>query len=222
LVFTIKFSALNTKTEQTHKIETKNFSGLWEGGLNGRVAAHATKLKKNLDEDEVIVTHVMDIKLDTEEIGEFDDQIQAYVDERANGVKGATADLFPSHNDKPAPKVAVDMEEELEVVDEDPEENPEELTEKKKEKFDWKKFAAKDKDKGEDDKEDLKEAKIKYEVLVGNIGIVYTGFSKPDAMKEFNEYVKQSKTNKGRAGNEDVVLMADGEPSKEYIPLDKE
>ncbi len=216
MVFTIKFSALNTTTEQTHKIETKNFSGLWEGGLNGRVAAHATKLKKNLEKDEVIVTHVMDIKLDTEEIGEFDDPIQAYVDERANGVKGATADLFPSHNDKPAPKVAVDMEEELEVADED----PEELTEKKKEKFDWKKFAAKDK--GEDDKEDLKEAKTKYEVLVGNIGIVYSGSSKSDAMKDYNEYVRQSKTNKGRAGNEDVVLMVDGEPSKEYIPLDKE
>lgn len=291
MVFTIKFSALDPKTEQTRKLETKKFNGMWEGGLAGRVAAYASKLKKSIEEDETIVTHVMDIQLDTEEIGEFDDQIQAFVDERANGVKNATSDLFPTVKDKPAPK---EMDEEIEFADES-EDSEEPVVEAKKEKFDWRKFAKKKDDEepleeakmtkkqeaehwdktdwkkipheelkkigyelfkhadGEwrvnviggkdttayysDDKADavntakseaaraskknIKEETCKYQVLVGNIGITYDGDSKKEAMKIYDEYVKQSKTNKGRAGGEDVIVMCDDEPIKEYIPLDK-
>lgn len=58
----------------------------------------------------------------------------------------------------------------------------------------------------------------KYEVIVGNIGTVYSGGSKPVASKTFKEYVKQSLSRTGRAGGEAVTLMHDGEPVSEHDP----
>jgi hypothetical protein len=55
-----------------------------------------------------------------------------------------------------------------------------------------------------------------YEVIVGNIGTVYGGVSKAAALKKYTTYVRQSKSESGRAGGEDVTLMSDGEPIKEH------
>jgi hypothetical protein len=60
--------------------------------------------------------------------------------------------------------------------------------------------------------------KNKYEVIVGNIGIVVTATSnKKRAEKEYDEYVVLSKLPHGRASGESVILMENGEPTKEYI-----
>ena len=56
-----------------------------------------------------------------------------------------------------------------------------------------------------------------YELIVGNIGTVYSGSSKKEALKHYSIYVKQSKTGRGRAGGEDVTLMQNGEPIKEFF-----
>jgi len=56
-----------------------------------------------------------------------------------------------------------------------------------------------------------------YEVIVGNIGTVYSGPSKAEADTHYTEYVSQSETNYGRAGGEDVTMMEDGEPIQEHV-----
>ena len=56
-----------------------------------------------------------------------------------------------------------------------------------------------------------------YELIVGNIGSVYVGRSKREAMKHFAEYVSQSKSGHGRAGGEDVTLLQNDEPIKEHF-----
>jgi hypothetical protein len=55
------------------------------------------------------------------------------------------------------------------------------------------------------------DVKHTYEVVVGNIGSVYTGTRKADAMKHFREYKRQSETGYGRAADEEITLFADGE-----------
>jgi len=57
-----------------------------------------------------------------------------------------------------------------------------------------------------------------YEVIVGNIGKVHEGDDKSTAQEAYDEYVRQSNTNYGRAANEPVTLFVDGEPKKEYQP----
>lgn len=56
-----------------------------------------------------------------------------------------------------------------------------------------------------------------YEVIVGNIGSVYSGDSKAEADHEFRAYATQSMDNRGRAGGEDVTLLVDGEVVKEHL-----
>jgi len=56
-----------------------------------------------------------------------------------------------------------------------------------------------------------------YEVIVGNIGVVYRGNDEADAVQEYEDYVVESKAGYGRAGNEAVVLMKDGEVYKEHV-----
>jgi len=58
--------------------------------------------------------------------------------------------------------------------------------------------------------------KIRYEVIVGNIGTVYDGSDRDEAEDTFDEYVRQSKSGRGRAGGESVVLMKDDEPVAEH------
>ena len=54
-------------------------------------------------------------------------------------------------------------------------------------------------------------------VVVGNIGTVYAGDSVQTARHTFNEYVRQSIDNYGRAAGEDVTWFMDGEIEREYI-----
>lgn len=58
----------------------------------------------------------------------------------------------------------------------------------------------------------------KYQVIVGNIGTVYTGSNKTVASGIFDEYSTQSKRKIGRAAGEAVTLLGDGHIDKEYTP----
>jgi lipoprotein-anchoring transpeptidase ErfK/SrfK len=58
---------------------------------------------------------------------------------------------------------------------------------------------------------------ILYEVIIGNIGTVYSGKDGFEAFKRFQIYSGQSKGNYGRATGEDVTLMKNGEIRKEFI-----
>jgi len=55
-----------------------------------------------------------------------------------------------------------------------------------------------------------------YEVNVGNIRNISCGSYK-EAVKTFDEYVQQSKSDSGRASGENVFLFVDGEIDKEYF-----
>lgn len=55
-----------------------------------------------------------------------------------------------------------------------------------------------------------------YIVNVGNIGNIEYD-TKEEAEAAYDEYVEQSMSNHGRAAGEDVTLMIDGEPVKEYF-----
>lgn len=58
--------------------------------------------------------------------------------------------------------------------------------------------------------------KTVYQVIVGNIGTMeYT--SKKLALECFNTYVSLSKSDTGRASGEDVTLMANDDPIREYL-----
>ena len=56
----------------------------------------------------------------------------------------------------------------------------------------------------------------RFEVVVGNIGTVYSGSSYTLAREAFAEYAKQSRDNYGRAANEQVTMLRGGEIEKEY------
>ena len=56
-----------------------------------------------------------------------------------------------------------------------------------------------------------------YEVVVGNIGTVYSGGIHAVADEKFSEYVRQSKTGNGRAGGEDVTILKNGDIFAEFI-----
>jgi hypothetical protein len=56
------------------------------------------------------------------------------------------------------------------------------------------------------------------EVIVGNIGSVYRGHDETRARMHYNEYVDQSKSGRGRAGNELVTLFINGEEKESYEP----
>jgi len=55
-----------------------------------------------------------------------------------------------------------------------------------------------------------------YQVNVGNIGDVYSGHSKTEAEKCFEEYKVLSCLSLGRASGESVVMFADNEIEKEF------
>lgn len=59
----------------------------------------------------------------------------------------------------------------------------------------------------------------RYEVIVGNVGTVYSGDDTGRAYKTYWEYVSLSKTGHGRAGAEGVSLLVDNEPVHEYFPV---
>jgi hypothetical protein len=55
-----------------------------------------------------------------------------------------------------------------------------------------------------------------YEVIVGNVGTIYSGYSKAEALHRYDTYVEISESCVGRAGGESIVLMVDGDISKEH------
>lgn len=60
-------------------------------------------------------------------------------------------------------------------------------------------------------------SRTKYEVVVGNIGVVYCGHSKKAATANFQEYKTQSENNYGRAAGEPVTLLQDGDIIEEWF-----
>lgn len=59
-----------------------------------------------------------------------------------------------------------------------------------------------------------------YEVVVGNVGSVYKGNSKVKAHTDYIHYLDQSKSGRGRAGNQEVTMFKNGEPTQEYVPAE--
>lgn len=56
----------------------------------------------------------------------------------------------------------------------------------------------------------------KHEIIVGNIGIIYSGDDEKTASLTYDEYVGISQRNVGRAGGEPVAWMRDGELYQDY------
>lgn len=56
-----------------------------------------------------------------------------------------------------------------------------------------------------------------YDIVVGNIGTVYSGTDRAQAKTAFDTYLAQSKANSGRAAGESVAWMVDGEERQGYI-----
>ena len=59
---------------------------------------------------------------------------------------------------------------------------------------------------------------MKYEVIVGNVGSVYSGRGKFKADEIFRCYIIASKDEQGRASGEPVTLLANGEILRDYHP----
>lgn len=57
----------------------------------------------------------------------------------------------------------------------------------------------------------------KWEVVVGNLGVVYEDYNLFWANSYFNTYVGQSRRGEGRVAGENVTLLCDGEIMKEHI-----
>jgi len=54
------------------------------------------------------------------------------------------------------------------------------------------------------------------EIIVGNVGTVYSGSDDELAAAKYKIYVESSKSGRGRAGGEDVVWMRDGDVFKSF------
>lgn len=59
---------------------------------------------------------------------------------------------------------------------------------------------------------------MRYELIVGNIGTVLRTKSEAVALREFEEWRKISLELYCRCSNEEVTLLLDGEPIREYVP----
>jgi hypothetical protein len=68
---------------------------------------------------------------------------------------------------------------------------------------------------------DIKVNYANWEVIVGNIGMIYDGNSYAEALRDYDRYVIQSISGYGRASDEDVTLMGNGEPYKEHYQQTK-
>ncbi len=55
-----------------------------------------------------------------------------------------------------------------------------------------------------------------YEVIVGNVGLVYKGKDILDACDTFSRYVRKSKSGEGRCADECVTMFRNGEMTMEY------
>jgi hypothetical protein len=59
----------------------------------------------------------------------------------------------------------------------------------------------------------------KYEVTVGNVGLIIETTNRENAVSEYEGWIAMSKHPRGRASGEDVTLWEDGEPIQEYNAL---
>ncbi len=57
----------------------------------------------------------------------------------------------------------------------------------------------------------------KFEVVVGNIGTVYSGNNFMQASAKYSSYLKDSESGYGRAAGENVTLLHDGEIRMEHV-----
>jgi hypothetical protein len=64
------------------------------------------------------------------------------------------------------------------------------------------------------------EPESKYEVVVANIGTVYDGADRNEALRKFKLYARDSRRGVGRASRETVHLFCDEELIQDYEPLD--
>jgi hypothetical protein len=67
--------------------------------------------------------------------------------------------------------------------------------------------------------EDDEEAEC-YQVIVGNIGTVYSGDDLEEAERVYEVYVKQSQSGVGRAGRENVLLLRDNDDALQEFDYD--
>lgn len=58
-----------------------------------------------------------------------------------------------------------------------------------------------------------------FEVIVGNIGTVYSGNSLKEVLKARSTYIKQSKSNYGKASGESVTVFKNSELWSEFVGL---
>lgn len=56
-----------------------------------------------------------------------------------------------------------------------------------------------------------------YEVIVGNVGVIYSGDKKHEADHHYNDAVHRSWNHVGRMSGEPVTLMTNGHPTDEYL-----
>lgn len=56
-----------------------------------------------------------------------------------------------------------------------------------------------------------------HEIVVGNIGTVYSGNNRSVAMAKWNTYREQSREDSGRASGESVTWLKNGEIWREFI-----
>jgi hypothetical protein len=66
-------------------------------------------------------------------------------------------------------------------------------------------------------REAVRVSKPKFEVVVGNIGTVYSGNNNKQALKDYKFYVNESDIPFGRASGESVTMFKNGETFKEFI-----
>lgn len=64
----------------------------------------------------------------------------------------------------------------------------------------------------------MSENNPRYEIIVGNIGSVLQTNQLRDALMTYSNYKQQSISKYGRAGNEQVTLLDQGEPLYEHFP----
>ncbi len=62
----------------------------------------------------------------------------------------------------------------------------------------------------------------RYEVIVGNVGTVYDGPEKMRAKENFRNYKKYSQEGRGRAANEEVTMMLNGEIVDSFDPKNED
>jgi len=60
---------------------------------------------------------------------------------------------------------------------------------------------------------------VDYQVVVGNVGTVYSGLDGAEAERIYGDYCVLSVGGKGRVGGEEVTLLRGGEVQKTYAPV---